>query len=109
MQHANVPPSHDVNQFARLNVSYLNEIRLKGQDVGVVERECLWCALPLNLPVLASAPAVSIDEEAEIGVVEKEFAVQSLDMDGFDVLLARDKVKRCVGLVEEGLSFCGLE
>ena len=109
MQHPNIPPRHHMNQLARLNVSYLDEVGLKGQDVRVVERECLRCSLPLNLPVLSSSPAVAVDEEGEVGVVEQELAVQALDVDWLDVLFSCDEVKRGIGLVQERLALCGFE
>ena len=99
MKHPNVPPSHHMNQFARLNVSYLNEIRLKRQNVGVVQRESLWRSFPLNFPVLSRSPAVTVDEEGEVGIVEEELAVQTLYVDRLDVFLSCDKVQRGIGLV----------
>ena len=70
MKHANILPSHHMNQFARLNVSYLNEIRLKCQDVRIVECKGLWCSFPLDSPVLSGSPTISVDEEGEVGIVE---------------------------------------
>jgi hypothetical protein len=63
----------------------------------------------LDLPVRAGSPAIAVDEEAEVGVVEKKFAVQALDVDGFDVFLSGDEVQGGVGLVEEGLTFGGFK
>ena len=88
-----------MNQFARLNVSYLNEIRFESQDVGVVECESLRRSFPLNLPVLSRSPPVAIDKEGEVGVVEEELAVQTLYVDRFDILLSCDKVQGSVSLV----------
>ncbi len=99
MEHSNVPPSHYVNQFTRLNVSYLNEIRLESQNVGVIQRECLWCSFPLDSPVLASSPAISVDKEGEIGVIEEELAVQTLYVNGLNVLLSRHEVEGGVSLI----------
>jgi len=36
MQHPHVLPSHDMNQFARLNMPDLNETRFERQNVGIV-------------------------------------------------------------------------
>lgn len=109
MQHPDILSSHDMDQLARLDVSYLYEARLEREDVGVAEGEGLGSTFPLYLPVRSCAPAIAIDEEAEVGVVEEEFAVETLDVDGTNVFFASDEIKGCVGLVEEGLTLSGLE
>ena len=88
-----------MNQFTRLNVSYLNEIRLKCQNVGVVECKSLRRSFPLNLPVLSRSPSVPVDEEREVRVVKEELAVQTLYVDRLDVLLSCDEVQRGIGLI----------
>jgi hypothetical protein len=109
MQHPDILSCHDMDQLARLDVTDLYETRLERQDVGVAEGEGLGSAFPLYLPVRSCAPPVAIDEEAEIGVVEEEFAVQTLDMDGTNVLFAGHEIKRCISLVQEGLTLSCLE
>lgn len=101
MQHAHILPSHDMNQLTRLNMTNLNETRLKCQDIRVVQRKRLRCPFPGDLPIRSSAPAISIDEEAEVRVVEQELPVETFYVYGLDILLARDKVERGVGLVEQ--------
>lgn len=89
-----------MNQFTRLNVSYLNEVWLERQYVRVVECEGLRSALPLNLPVLSSTPAIPVDEKAEVRVVEKELSVHSLDVDWSHVLFACDEVQGSIRLIQ---------
>ena len=66
MQHPDILAGHDVNQFARLDMPNLDEEWLKCEDVWIVECECLWCAFPLDLPILPCPPAIPIDEEAKV-------------------------------------------
>lgn len=98
-----------MDQLARLDVTDLDEARLERQDVGVAQGKSLGSAFPLDLPVGSCTPAIAIHEEAEIGVVEEEFAVKTLDVDGPDVLFTRHKVKGSVSLVQERLTFGGFE
>ena len=93
MQHPDILSRHDMDQLARLDVADLDEARLEGQDVGVAQGEGLGSAFPLDLPVRPCAPPVAIDEKAEIGVVEEEFAVETLDVNGTNVLFPGDKIK----------------
>lgn len=93
----------------RLNIPNLDKVGLKRQDPGIRQGKALRQALPLDAPVGARAPAVAVDKERELAVVEQELAVEALDVDRSHVLLARDEVERGVGLVEEGLRFEGLE
>ena len=101
VKHSQVLASHNVDQLTRLNVSDLDEIRLECQDVRIVEGERLWCSLPLNSPVLSRTPAISVDEEGELRIVEQEFAIETLNVDWLDVLAACDKVQRSIGLVKK--------
>jgi len=84
----------------RLHMPDLNEARLKSQYVRVGQGKRLGLAFPGNLPVLPGSPAVPIDKEGEVGIVEKEFAVEPLNMDGFGVFLSGDKIEGGVGLVK---------
>ena len=83
----------------------LDETRLEGQDVGITESKSLRVSFPLNLPVGTRSPAVPVDEEAEVGVVEQKLAIETLDVDRPDILAPSDKVKRGVSLVEQRLPF----
>ena len=75
MEHPNIAASHDMNQLTRLDVSDLNETWLKGQDVWIAQRKCLWLAFPSDLPIRSDTPSVAVDEETEVGIVEQEFSV----------------------------------
>ena len=86
-----------------LNVSKLDKVCLKSKNPWVAEREADRGALPVDAPLRPCSPAVTVDEERELRVVEEELAVESLDVDRLNILLARDKVKRRVGLIEQGL------
>lgn len=46
MQHANVLPSHDVDQLARLEVSDFYEVRFESEDIRVRECEGIGITLP---------------------------------------------------------------
>lgn len=109
MKHANILPSHDVDQLARLNMPDLYKVRLKRKYVRVGQGECVGIPLPADLPVGARSPAVAVDEEGEIAVVEEEFSVQAFDVDGFDVFSPRDEVEGRVGLVQQGLCLGGFQ
>jgi len=51
-------------------VSYLNEARLKSQNVWLEYRKCLRVTFPQYFPVWKSLPAVAIDEEGEVRVAK---------------------------------------
>ena len=70
MQKPDVFPSHNMNQFARLDVPDLDKARLKRQDVWVIQRKALRCTLPLDLPVWPCTPAIAVDKETEVGVIK---------------------------------------
>lgn len=109
MQHPDILARHHMDQLARFNVADLDEARLKGQYVRIVECKGLRVAFPLDLPVRPRAPAVSIDEEAKVRIVEEEFPVQAFNVNRPYVLLACDKIERSVGLIQEGLSLRRLQ
>jgi hypothetical protein len=98
-----------MNQFARLDMPNFNETGLERQDVRVIQRESLRCSFPSNLPIRSGTPSVAINEETKVRVVEEELAVEPLNVDGFDIFFARNKVERCVGLVEQRLSLGGFQ
>lgn len=81
-----------MNQLACLDMADLNEIRLKRKDVGIAERKCLWSALPLDLPIGSRPPTISVDKEAEVGIIEQKLEVEALQVDRFHVLLPSHKV-----------------
>ena len=99
------------HQATRVALPDLNELGLKRQNVLFAPRgKGVGRALPQDLPVTASAPAVLIDVEAEVGVTQQELRGVALDVDGLDAAFATgDKVERSVCLVEQGLSFQGLQ
>lgn len=82
-----------MDQFTRLDMPNLDEARLECEDIRIVQRKGLWCSFPRDFPVLSCTPAIAVDKETEIRVIEKEFTIQSLDMDRFDVFPPRHKVK----------------
>lgn len=92
VKHPDVLPRHDVNQFAGFNVSDLDEAGLEREDVWVIQCKRLWCAFPGDFPIRPSPPAVSVDKETKVGVIEQELAIQPLDVDGLDVFFPRDKI-----------------
>lgn len=105
MEHPNILPRKNMHQSARFDVPYLDEARLEREDVRVRQRKRHRVALPRNLPIRTRPPAVAIDEERKLGIVQEELAIEPFEVDGFDVLLPCDKVQRRIGLVEEGLRF----
>ena len=109
MQHANVLPRHDVNQFARLDVPDFDKVGLESKDVRVGEGKRGGIALPGDLPVRTSAPAIAIDKEGKVAVVQQEFAVHPLDVDWLDVFLAGDEIQRSIGLIQKRLRLGGLQ
>ena len=109
MQHANILRRQNMHTSARLDMANLDEARLERQNIRVRQGERLRLSLPGDPPIGPCAPAVAVDEEGEIGVIEQELAVQTLDMDGFGLLLARNKVQRGIGLIEQRLGLERLE
>lgn len=100
MQHPYILRRQYMHTRTRLHMPNFDEARLKSQYVRIRQGKRLRLAFPGNLPVLPGSPAVSIDEEGEVGIVEEKLAVEPLDVDGFGIFLSGDKVERCVGLVE---------
>ena len=64
-----------MNQFARLNMSNLNEAWLERENVRIAQCKRCRCPFPLDLPVLSGPPAIAIDEEAEVRIIEEEIGV----------------------------------
>ncbi len=92
-----------MRQRARLHVSELDEARLEGEDVGIGQRERLRLPFPVDHPVGSRPPAIAIDKQRELAVVEQKLAVESLDVDRLEVLFARHEIERGVGLVKQRL------
>lgn len=109
VQHTDVFPGHDVDQFARLNVPDFYKVRLERQYVWVRQRERVRIAFPGDLPVRTRTPAVAVDEERKVAVVEEELAVHTLDVNRFHILFACNEVERRVGLIQQGLRLRGLQ
>lgn len=93
MQHANILPRDDVDQLTSLNVSDLDEIRLKSEDVWVGKCKCIGVALPGDLPIRTSTPTITVNEEREIAVVQEEFPIHPFDMDRSHVFFSGNKVE----------------
>ena len=101
MQHPHVLSSHHMYQFTRLDVSDLNEARLKGKNIGVVQCKTLWRAFPLYPPIRPSSPPIAINKKAEIRIIEEKLAIQPFDVNWLDVLSASNKVERGICLIEQ--------
>lgn len=102
VEHPNVFMRHDMHRPV-LDVSELDEVGFECQDPRIAERKANGCTFPINAPFWSCSPSVTVDEEGELRVVEQEFAIETLNVDGLDVLLARDEVKGSIGLIEQGL------
>jgi hypothetical protein len=70
----------------------LDKVRLKRQNIRIRERKRVRVTLPGDLPVRTRPPAVAVDEEGEVAVVQEELAVHALDVDWLDVFFAGDEV-----------------
>ncbi len=62
-----------------------------------------WFSFPIDYPIRSGSPPVAVNEEREVSVVEKEFAIEAFDGDGTNVF-ASDEVQGGVGMVKERLS-----
>lgn len=93
MQHPDVLPSNDVNQFAGLNVPNFDKVGLKRQDIWVRQRERIRSAFPRDFPIRTCPPPIAVDEEGEVAVVEKELSVHTLNVDGLDVFFPCDEIE----------------
>ena len=56
-------------------MSNLDEARLERENVRITQCKRCRGSLPLDLPILSSAPAIAIDEEAKVGIIEEEIGV----------------------------------
>src|ERR1700753_188304 len=92
-----------MHQHSRLHVPYLHKARLERNDIRIEKGKRWRVPFPVDDPIASCPPAVAVDEEAVISVAEQELRSNTLDMDGFDVLLLLHKVERCVGLVKQRL------
>ena len=92
MEHPDVLVRHDVYRSV-LDVSEFDEVGLKGEDPWVAERKADGCAFPVDTPFWSRSPPVAVNEEGKFRVIKKEFAIETLDVNGFDVLLAGDEVE----------------
>lgn len=63
----------------------------------------MWLAFPIDAPVRPSSPAVPVNEEGEVGIMEEELAIESFDRDG-DYVFAGDEIERGIGMVKKWLS-----
>jgi hypothetical protein len=82
-----------MDQFARLNVSDLNEIRFEGEYIWIGQGKGARCAFPGNSPVGSSPPSVPVDKERKVAVIEKEFAIHPLNVNWFDILFPGNEVQ----------------
>jgi hypothetical protein len=82
-------------------MSNLDKARFERENVRVIERKCLRRSFPPDHPIWSCPPAVPVHEETEVGVVEKKFSMETLDVNGFGVLVAGHKVKGGVCSIKE--------
>lgn len=90
-------------------MSNLNKARFERQNIRIRQSKRGRSSLPSNLPVRTSAPPVAVDKERVLAVVEQELAVEAVDGDGLDGLLAGDEFEGRVGGVEQRLGLKRLE
>lgn len=69
MQHANILPRHNVDEFTCLNVPDLHEIGLKCKNIRIRKCKRIGIALPRDLPIRSSTPTVAVDEKGEIAII----------------------------------------
>jgi len=70
MKHSDILSSQDVNQSTCLNVAYLDKAWLERENVWIRQRKRLRLPFPYNLPIRSGAPAISVDEEGKVRVIE---------------------------------------
>ena len=70
--------------------------------------ECLRSAFPMDQPVRACTPSVTIHKKGIFGVVKEEFAVKTFYRNGVDFLPVHE-IKRCVGLIKQRLCLKGFQ
>jgi hypothetical protein len=92
-----------MNQLSCFHVSNLDKSRIERENVGVIERNGLRRSFPLDPPIWPCPPAVPVHEETEVGVAEKKFRIETLDVNGFGVFLAGHEVKGGIGCIKKGL------
>lgn len=92
MKHANVLPCQYVDEGTGLHMPDLDEARFERENVWIRQRKGLRLPFPGDLPIGTCTPPVPIDEERELRVIEKKLAVETLEMDGFDVFFACDEI-----------------
>lgn len=98
MQHANVLRRNDVLQSCGFQQPYLDEVGLECQKIWMGQSEALRASFPVDEPVLSGSPAVPVDKEREIRVVEKEFAIESFDGYRY-IVFPFDKIQRRIGVI----------
>jgi hypothetical protein len=82
-------------------MSNLDKASFERENVRVIERKCLRRSLPPDHPISSCPPAVPVHEETEVGVVEKEFSMETLSVNGFGVLVAGHKAKGGICSIKE--------
>lgn len=68
-----------------------------------------WGCPPMRSSNPGELAPVSVDEEREVAVVEQEFSVHSLNVNRLHILLACDKIKRSIRLIQKGLRLSSLK
>ena len=72
------------------------------------EGKGLRTTFPIYYPVRSRPPTVAIHKEREVGVMEKELAIEPLNGDRNNVF-ASDEIERGIGVIKKRLRLKGLE
>lgn len=72
MQESQVPAGDDVDEVITVDVTYFDEVGVKGENVRIAECKRIRRAFPQDLPVALFAPAARVDEERALAVVCQE-------------------------------------
>jgi len=91
MEHTNVLMGYDMNSVS-VDISDLDEVRLKRKYPRVGEREALRLPFPINSPIGSRSPTIAVDEEGEFGVIEKKFAIKSFNVNWSDTFFPCNEI-----------------
>jgi len=79
MEHANILMRYDMDCI-RIDIPDFDEVRFKCKYPRVGECEALRLTFPINSPIRSSSPTIAVNEERELGIIEEEFAIESLNV-----------------------------
>lgn len=104
VKHTNVLMRNNMHCIS-VDVPDLNEVRFEGQDPWVRKCEALRLPFPIDPPVWSRSPTIAVNKERKLGIIEKKFAVETLDMYWPDIFFTCDEIQRRICLVEKRLGF----